>query len=547
MTLKEWFQKYQSRPLKIAAVFLLAVWSVFAVRSYLTIETKQQTYVKQTADLLSISDQQKNRVLAESLLEILISQGGAAAAELCKGDQQVIGANQDLLGCKAKGSFYEKVIEARVPGSASLVLYARFNLISAFSPLVSSLVFALVLVFLGFYFIQTAQDRIKKDLFEPIAGKLLGQEDLEIKELADLRSRIHEAKELESHKAVTLAIQENNQQVAHDIRSPIDAINALLKMVNIPGSELKSALDKAVKRANSVANYLLHTEKKASDENTGYVFNITSVVNDIAIEKRALFANGVIEVVAPRNLFFKCKLSSESLSRILSNIVDNGILACDKNRKIKINVNHDENFIDLEVVDSGRGILPESLKRLGEKGFTQRSEKDFSGTGRGVYSAKKTLKEVGGEIIFTSEVGFGTSVKIRIPVEINKIATDVDLVLIDDEEIHRTVWALWAQTENKKIMTFATSDDFLVNSRAIPKATVIFLDSDFGKGIKGQDYISVIKEMGFKKVVLATGHAGSKSMNLIGADGVIGKNPHEALKFMQTENLDFKAHMIDLT
>lgn len=546
MTLKEWFQKYQSRPLKIAAVFLIAVWSVFAVRSYLTIESKQQTYVKQTADLLSISDQQKNRVMAESLLETLISQGGAAAAELCKGDQQVIGANQDLLGCKANGSFYEKVIEARVPGSGSLILYARFNLISAFSPLVSSLVFALVLVFFGFYFIQSAQDRIKKDLFEPISGKLLGQDNLEIKELLDLRNRIHEAKELEAQKAVTMAIQDNNQQVAHDIRSPIDAINALLKMANIPDSEIKSALEKAVKRANSVANYLLHSEKKASDENHGNIFNFASVVNDIALEKGALFANGIIEVLAPSNLFFKCKLSSDSLSRILSNIVDNGMLACDKNKKLKISLAQRENSIELEVVDSGRGISEEALKRLGEKGFTQRSEKDFSGTGRGVYSAKKILEEIGGEIKFSSKVGFGTTVKIRIPIEISDVAPDVDLILIDDEEMHRTTWSLWAETEKLRIATFATAEEFLTSAKAILNSPVIFLDSDLGNGLKGQNYISIIKELGFKKVVLASGYVGSKSMDTIGADGVMGKNPGEALKFMQTENLDFKTHIADL-
>jgi len=102
MTLKVWLSKCITGPHKIVAIFLLAVWSVFAVRSYLTIESKQATYVKQTADLLSIAFHQQNRVIAESLLETLLSQGGAISAEVCNGEKQEIGANQDLHGCRAQ-------------------------------------------------------------------------------------------------------------------------------------------------------------------------------------------------------------------------------------------------------------------------------------------------------------------------------------------------------------------------------------------------------------------------------------------------------------
>ncbi len=82
MTLKEWLSKCITGPHKIIASFLLAVWFVFAIRSYLTIENKQRTYVIQTADLLSIAVHQQNRVMAESLLETLLSQGGAISATL---------------------------------------------------------------------------------------------------------------------------------------------------------------------------------------------------------------------------------------------------------------------------------------------------------------------------------------------------------------------------------------------------------------------------------------------------------------------------------
>ena len=176
-----------------------------------------------------------------------------------------------------------------------LITVDQFNIISDLYSVLSGLGFALILVFCGFYFIQTAQNRIKKDLFDPLLNKLLGTDHLEIKELMDLRETIQEAKVLEAQKAVTLAIQENNQQVAHDIRSPIDSINALLKMIEIKDSDLKAAFEKAVHRANSVANFLLKSERKSTPvENAA--FDLASVIQDIAIEKRPLFTDGEILV-----------------------------------------------------------------------------------------------------------------------------------------------------------------------------------------------------------------------------------------------------------
>lgn len=535
MTLKEWFQKYQARPLKIAAIFLLAVWSVFAARSYLTIEAKQHTYVKQTADLLSISDQQKNRVLAESLLETLISQGGATSAELCNGDKQVMGANQDLSGCKTNGSFYEKIIVARIPGSGTLVLRARFNLISAFSSLFSSLSFALILVFFGFYFIQTAQDRIKKDVFEPIARKLLDQEHLEIKELLDLRTRIQEARELEAQKAVTLAIQENNQQVAHDIRSPVQSINALLKMTEIKDIKLKSALDKAVQRAISVSNLLLNTERVEATEKESQTYNLASVIEDIATEKRPIFSDGQIEVEAPKSLILTSKLSADLLASMLSNIVDNAIFACEKLKIIKICVIYKNDFTEISVIDSGSGIPPEVLSRIGEKGFSRRSQNP--GTGRGVYAAKKLLDKVGGSIQFDSS-SVGTTVLMKIPA-ILEPENNVDLVFVDNKNFIRSTWEIWSDMKGLKILTFSSVEELITSVNLISKNCPVFLDSDLDDEKKGEHYAPLLKDIGFKKVILATGYSYHQKVKPTGIDFVIGKDPDEAVPFLKATDLSF--------
>lgn len=547
MTLREWLRRFHTRPQMIVAFILFGVWIIFAARSYMAIETKQITYVKQTADLLSVAFHQNNRIIAESLLETLISQGGASSAEVCSNGRQEIGANQNLKSCYDKARFLEYIVEQNVAGSGTQILRARFNILNSFSSIFSGLGLSLIFVFSGFYFIQATKDKIKKDIFEPLINNLLGSEQLEIKELTDLRNRIIQAQELEAQKAVTLAIQENNQQVAHDIRSPITSIGVLLNMMQIPESNLKTALDKAVLRANSVANFLLRSEKKDENKNDSLIFDAAKVVKDIALEKRPLFLNGTIDVETPSSMFIDSYLASESLARILSNVVDNAMLACDKNKRIKIMLSKKRNFVEIMIQDYGFGIAPDVLNRIGEKGFSQRPDGVQSGTGRGVYSAKKTLEEVGGRFLLTSDVGSGTTVSIQIPIKSFESIKDIDLVFIDDEELHRTTWGFWAETEKKTIKIFSSVNEFLSQADSLPKDVKIFLDSDLGDGKKGQDYAATLRELGFKSVYLATGYAHIKPFNAPDFDGIIGKNPQEAIKFLSAQSSNFKSNVAELT
>ena len=68
MTLKQWFKKFHNRPLKIAAGSLLAVWFVFAIRSYFVIAEKHLEAVNQTGDLLTFTLQSKDLIDRKSVV-----------------------------------------------------------------------------------------------------------------------------------------------------------------------------------------------------------------------------------------------------------------------------------------------------------------------------------------------------------------------------------------------------------------------------------------------------------------------------------------------
>jgi signal transduction histidine kinase len=72
----------------------------------------------------------------------------------------------------------------------------------------------------------------------------------------------------------------------------------------------------------------------------------------------------------------------------------------------------------LEVRDTGRGIKPEDLEKLGTSFFTTRS----AGTGLGVVLAQGVVAQHGGRVHYASELGRGTQVTITLPARPNPMS-----------------------------------------------------------------------------------------------------------------------------
>ena len=78
----------------------------------------------------------------------------------------------------------------------------------------------------------------------------------------------------------------------------------------------------------------------------------------------------------------------------------------------------------LVIADTGIGIAPEDLPRLGEKGFTgYNGRADKKATGLGLYLCRRILDRLAHRMVITSQVGQGTSVTLllsREPLEVRE-------------------------------------------------------------------------------------------------------------------------------
>lgn len=88
----------------------------------------------------------------------------------------------------------------------------------------------------------------------------------------------------------------------------------------------------------------------------------------------------------------------------------------EKKLKIRIRVESD-NFVAIEIEDSGCGIPAEEIPKLFDLFYTRGKDKNQLGRGGyGLWYSKSIITQLGGDIVIKSEIDKGTLVRVQIPV-----------------------------------------------------------------------------------------------------------------------------------
>jgi signal transduction histidine kinase len=202
------------------------------------------------------------------------------------------------------------------------------------------------------------------------------------------------------------------KQAAHDIRSPLSALNILSRTcLNDMPEEVRDLMAAAIQRINEIANDLLNTPSTpaVSDASNCVVKQIEQIIE----EKRLVYKDVQINFINhAQGSTVTCGLPKAELQRIVSNLLNNAIEASeDRKGPITIEVKVFPFFIDIVIEDKGKGIPKRILAEIGQEGFSF----DKRGTGLGVFHAKSTLKSLGGAFNVASTLRVGTKISMRIP------------------------------------------------------------------------------------------------------------------------------------
>lgn len=303
------------------------------------------------------------------------------------------------------------------------------------------------------------------------------------------------AQETSTQKSKLAGIGETSKQVAHDIRSPLAALDMVMKdITDIPESK-RLMIREAVTRIHDIANELLYKnttgisgeQQELSDVMGKYL--ISDILNSILSEKRMQYRDkhgiSIEHKVDAASYGHFISVEMISFSRVISNLINNSVESIKgSNGLIEVSLSQNsQSEICITIKDNGVGIPAALINKLGAKG---QSFNKKGGAGLGLSYAFTSIEKWGGRISITSKRGQGTTVTIALPkaenpksfVDSIKIRPHSNIVILDDDLSVHQIWqgrldSIITNDNKLKVMHFSNPDEFLAWYR--DKDTVIDL------------------------------------------------------------------------
>ncbi len=103
-----------------------------------------------------------------------------------------------------------------------------------------------------------------------------------------------------------------------------------------------------------------------------------------------------------------CAMADNMLSAVIYNIVSNAVKHCGSDVNVRIEAGERGDWIEIRIIDDGKGIPDEIKEKVFEEGFKHES----AGSGLGLFLAKKVIERYGGKISVEDNEPRGTVFKI---------------------------------------------------------------------------------------------------------------------------------------
>ncbi|MBX3022683.1 MAG: hypothetical protein KF799_13505 [Bdellovibrionales bacterium] len=207
---------------------------------------------------------------------------------------------------------------------------------------------------------------------------------------------------------------DNAKQIKHDVAAPIGALRMMIQTLRNVDPEVKSVLNRALHRAEDIFSQLIPGSTSPVELLTSE--SLTLCLEEVISEKRLQWSEDCKLISSSQRFSGRVYANANELKRIVSNILNNSFESLfSERREISLRVEADPMSVTLRIKDSGIGMTPEVLRRIGQKGFSSgKNGHPTAGQGLGVSNAISVLRTWGGDLRFESQVGQGSEAIIRL-------------------------------------------------------------------------------------------------------------------------------------
>lgn len=253
---------------------------------------------------------------------------------------------------------------------------------------------------------------VKEKKSENFAGKLKN---------ANKKLQVMESRLIQAGKVSTLG--QLSAEIAHELKQPLTGIigfaeDALEEIEeDSPIIESLKIIKREAERMRDILNGV-RKFSRASGEKKENV-DINAIIDDslLLITKQLENDNITVEISLDKNLP-KIYVNASQMQQVFVNMISNAKDAMESKGSgtlaVKSVSSKDGKYAEISFKDTGCGMPKDTLNRLSEPFFTTKGPD--RGTGLGTSISFSIIKQHKGTIDITSKVGFGTAVKIMVPV-----------------------------------------------------------------------------------------------------------------------------------
>ncbi|OCA92108.1 sensor histidine kinase [Pseudobacillus wudalianchiensis] len=303
-----------------------------------------------------------------------------------------------------------------VPAVAILFFDAK---IFYFSLLLNNVCIILIFVYIGLFDQGYLQVYLKRDLIGNVINFIGSQAIIcfifyisygRIEKQQLYYEQIQQAERLKTTGQLAAA-------VAHEIRNPLTVVKGFLQLYEkniLPSDQSQkrhfSLMIEELNTAEEVVSQLLSIAKPSKDTEVEIV-DVRAALQSVTelLHSYGLLNENKIEI----NKVEACYIAANNMEikQLLVNIIKNAIEASKTGDSVTLTAKRKKDFVEIKVMDQGRGMSAEEIKSLGTPFYSLKSK----GTGLGMMICYNIAAKYKGSIDFQSSKDKGTTVTISFP------------------------------------------------------------------------------------------------------------------------------------
>ncbi|HAN17336.1 MAG: hypothetical protein A2X13_00635 [Bacteroidetes bacterium GWC2_33_15] len=215
--------------------------------------------------------------------------------------------------------------------------------------------------------------------------------------------------------------------VAHEINNPLNFIKGgVIGLENYFDENLKDHINEVaplmeginvgVERAAAIVTSLNHYNRR--DDLPGIKCDIHSIIDNclVMLQNQIKYKIEIIKSYTTEPHLLIC--NEGKLHQVILNILTNAVQSINEKGTISIKTKVDKGKIEIAITDSGCGMRDDIIPKIMDPFFTTKEAGE--GTGLGLSITYNILQEHDGTIEFESQLNKGTTVKINLPLIIQK-------------------------------------------------------------------------------------------------------------------------------